>query len=222
MITVVERSGYSLVPRAKRSSEGSAPPSLISAKAAIEESCTTGAPVWNLSHFRTSELSDIRASSQSGVSWSNSVSAIAAVPRIIVAGVPAIGTMRWTEPGRAIASITERKVDCADNTLSTKPGGSSAIVVMASPLTAHHGVEINLRRGGLFRRLLAPNHKLLAQRRDYIAFDGRAKIRRLRQRVAQRDQPRLLTVAPPRLNGAPSPPTRPRSITSPFSGSRRS
>ena len=28
----------------------------------------TGAPVWNFSHFTTSGLSDIRASSQSGVS----------------------------------------------------------------------------------------------------------------------------------------------------------
>lgn len=68
MIKVVERSGYSLVPSAKRSSGGSAPPSLISAKLAMEESCTTGAPVWNFSHFTTSTLSAIRESSQSGVS----------------------------------------------------------------------------------------------------------------------------------------------------------
>src|SRR6187402_3177296 len=176
MITVVERSGYSLVPSAKRSSEGSAPPSLISAKAAIEESWITGAPVWNFSHFVTSELSDIRASSQSGVSWSNSVSAIAAVPRIIGPAVPAIGTMRWTEPGRAIASMTERKVDCADNTLSTKPGGNSAIVVMISPLTAHHGVEINLRGCGLGRSLLATNHKLLTQRGDNVPLHRRTEI----------------------------------------------
>ncbi len=38
-----------------------------------------------------------------------------------------------TLPGRAIASITERKVDCADNTLSANPAGSSAIVVIAQP-----------------------------------------------------------------------------------------
>src|SRR5215510_11440880 len=168
MMTVVERSGYSLVPSAKRSSTGSRTPSLISAKAAIEESCTTGAPVWNLSHFTTSVLSASRASSHSGVSWSNSVKAIAAVPRIIGPAVPAIGTMRWTEPGRAIASMTERKVDCADKTLSAKPGGNSAIVVMISPLTAHHGVEINLRCGGLGRRLLALRQKLFAQRCDHV------------------------------------------------------
>ena len=44
--------------------------SLLSAvaKLAIDESWMTGAPVWNFSHFTTSELSDIRASSQSGVS----------------------------------------------------------------------------------------------------------------------------------------------------------
>src|SRR3954462_15136581 len=107
--------------------------------------------------------------------------------------------MRWTEPGRAIASITQRKLDCADNTLSAKPGGSSAIVVMISPLTAHHGVEINLRRSGLFRRLLAPRHKLLAQRRDNVALHRRTKITGLHQRVAQRDQPRLLPVAPERV-----------------------
>src|SRR3954466_5172683 len=104
--------------------------------------------------------------------------------------------MRWTDPGRAIASMTERKVDCADSTLSANPGGSSAIVVMISPLTAHHGVEINLRRGGLRRRLHAANHKLLTQRRDNGPFDRSAEIPGLHQRIAQRDQPRLLTVAP--------------------------
>jgi hypothetical protein len=55
---------------------------------------------------------------------------MAAVPRIKAAGAPALETMRWTLPGRAIASITERKVDCADNTLSANPAGSSATVVI--------------------------------------------------------------------------------------------
>ena len=59
--------------------------------------------------------------------------AIAAVPRIIGAGVPVEATTRCTLPGRAIASITERKVDCADNTLSANPAGSSANVVIAQP-----------------------------------------------------------------------------------------
>src|SRR5438105_13044984 len=103
--------------------------------------------------------------------------------------------MRCTEPGRAIASMTERKVDCADSTLSANPGGSSAIVVMISPLTAHHGVEINLRRGGLGRRLLAPDHKLLTQRRDNVPLHRTAEIAGLHQRVAQRDQPRHLVAA---------------------------
>src|ERR1044072_1164458 len=107
--------------------------------------------------------------------------------------------MRWTEPGRAIASMTERKVDCADSTLSANPGGNSAMVVMISPFTAHHGVEINLRRGGLGRRLLPPDRKLLAQWRDDVALDGGAEITRLHQRIAQRDQPCLLAVAPERV-----------------------
>src|SRR6478609_8886557 len=42
-------------------------------------------------------------------------------------------------PGRAIASITERKVDCADNTLSANPAGNSATLVM-SALTPHQCV----------------------------------------------------------------------------------
>src|SRR6478736_3654374 len=110
--------------------------------------------------------------------------------------------MRWTEPGRAIASMTERKVDCADKTLSTKPGGSSAMVVMTSALTAHHGVEINLRRGGLGRHLFAPDHKLLTQRRDNVPLHRAAEIAGLHQRIAQRDQPRLRTVATERVTEA--------------------
>ena len=105
----------------------------ISAKLQIEESAITGAPVWNFSHLVTSAVSDIAASSQTGVSWSNKVSAIAAVPRITATGAPAAAAIRCTLPGRAIASITERKVDCADSTLSAKPAGSSAIVVITQP-----------------------------------------------------------------------------------------
>src|SRR3954462_5189461 len=107
--------------------------------------------------------------------------------------------MRWSDPGRAIASMTERKVDCADSTLSANPGGSSAIVVMISPLTAHHGVEINLRRGGLGRHLFALGHQLLTQRRDNIPLHRGAEIAGLHQRIAQRDQPRLLAVATERV-----------------------
>src|SRR3954447_25595400 len=110
--------------------------------------------------------------------------------------------MRWTDPGRAIASMTERKVDCADSTLSANPGGSSAIVVMISPLTAHHGVEINLRRSGLGRHLFAPGHKLLPQRRDNVPLHRAAEIARLHQCIAQRDQPRLLAVATERITEA--------------------
>lgn len=66
-------------------------------------------------------------------------------------------------------------------------------------LTAHHGVEINLRRSGLGRRLRAPRHKLLTQRGDNVPLDRRAEITGLHQRIAQGDQPRLLTVASERV-----------------------
>src|ERR1700742_3218551 len=130
-ISVVERSGYSLVPNEKRSSAGSSAALAINAKLQIDGSATTGALVWNFSHFVTSEASDIRGSSQIGVSWSNNGGPIAAVPRIIPGGVPAAEVMQCTLTGRAIASITERKVVCADNTLSANPAGSSANVVIA-------------------------------------------------------------------------------------------
>ena len=48
-------------------------------------------------------------------------------------GVPTLATTCCTLPGRAMASITERNVDCADSTLSTNPAGSSAIVVIVHP-----------------------------------------------------------------------------------------
>jgi hypothetical protein len=54
----------------------------------------TGALVWNLSHLATSAVTDIRPSSQIGVSWSNKVNAIAAVPRIIATGAPAADAIR--------------------------------------------------------------------------------------------------------------------------------
>ena len=91
---MVERSGYSLLPKAKRSSAGSALGSPISAKLQTAESAITGAPVWNFSHFVTSAVSDIAASSQTGVSWSNRVSAIAAAPRISGEGAPAATAIR--------------------------------------------------------------------------------------------------------------------------------
>ena len=72
--------------------------------------------------------------------------------------------------------MTERKVDCADNTLSTKPGGNSAIVVMASPLTAHHGVEINFRRGGLRRCLVPAQHNEAVFRRAQILMGREGQV----------------------------------------------
>jgi hypothetical protein len=83
-----------LLPKAKRSNDGRFSGSPTSAKLAIDESAMTGALVWNLSHLATSGVADICASNQIGVSWSNRVSAIAAVPRIIVAGAPAADAIR--------------------------------------------------------------------------------------------------------------------------------
>src|SRR3954447_13268436 len=193
-ISVVERSGYSLLPNAKRSSGGSFAGSAINAKLAIEQSAITGALVWNLSHLETSDVSDIAGSSQIGVSWSNSVSAMAAAPCIIAAGVPAAATMCWTLPGRAIADITERKVDCADNTLSANPAGDSATVVM-SALTPYQCIEIDPCRRGLRRLAVSFFDHRRTQRRDRPGFNRGREFMRLHHGVAQCDQLRLATVA---------------------------
>src|ERR1700741_4498846 len=107
-----------------------------------------------------------------------------AVPRIRCGGVPTEAITRCTEPGRANASITERNVVCADNTLSAKPAGSSAIVVITSPLTAHHCVKVDL--GGRDPRgLLSLSRKVSrAQRRDHHRLDHISEFMRLHQRIA--------------------------------------
>src|SRR6478735_4644430 len=103
------------------------------------------------------------------------------------AGVPALAVTRWTLPGRAIASITDRNVDCADSALSAKPGGSSAIVVIASPLTAHHRVEIDSCRRRLCGLAVTFGHHGRTQRRDHLHLDLAGQLRRLHHGVAQRD-----------------------------------
>src|SRR5690349_12858318 len=182
-ISVVERSGYSALPNAKRSSAGRLLGSPTSAKLAIDESATTGALVWNLSHLPTSDVADIFESSQIGVSWSNRVSAMAAVPRIIASGVPAAEPMRWMLPGRAIASITDRNVDCADNTLSANPADNSATVVI-SALSPHQRVEIDSRGGRFGGPPASPLDHRRAQGRDDLGFDGVAEFGRLHHGVA--------------------------------------
>src|SRR4029450_616371 len=97
-------------------------------------------------------------------------------------------------PGRAIASITERKVDCADNTLSANPAGNSATGVM-SALTPHQRVEMDpcCRR---FRGLaVSPVDHRRTQRCDDLGFDRGSEFVRLHHRIAQRNQPRLLWIA---------------------------
>src|ERR1700743_3560294 len=103
---------------------------------------------------------------------------MAAVPRIRCGGVPTEAVTRWTEPGRAMASMTERNVVCADSTLSANPAGSSAIVVI-SPLTANHCVKIDL--GGRRPRglLVLISEVSRTQRRDHLRFNDLRKLCRL-------------------------------------------
>jgi len=55
-----------LLPKAKRSSGRQRRRVTDQRKWQTEESAMTGAPVWNLSHFAKSEVSDIAGSSQTG------------------------------------------------------------------------------------------------------------------------------------------------------------
>src|SRR5688572_26704291 len=90
--------------------------------------------------------------------------------------------------------MTERKVDCADNTLSAKPAGNSAAVVM-STLTTHQCVEVNPRRRGLSSLAAALLDHRLTQRRDHLGLNCGSEFVRLHHGVAQRDQPGLFPVA---------------------------
>src|SRR4051812_23369570 len=101
-------------------------------------------------------------------------------------------------PGRAIASMTDRKTDCADNTLSANPAGNSETLVM-SALTPYQRVEIDPCCRG-FRGLAVSffDHCRTQRRHDLGLNRGREFIR-LHHGVAQRDQLRLLTVATERV-----------------------
>src|SRR6478736_9240145 len=101
-------------------------------------------------------------------------------------------------PGRAIASITDRKVDCADNTLSANPAGNSATLVM-SALTPHQCVEIDPRRRGLRGLAVSLFDHRRTQRRNHVGFNRGYEFVRLHHGVAQRDQLRLVTVAAERV-----------------------
>src|SRR5438552_7051913 len=107
---------------------------------------------------------------------------MAVVPRIMAAGVPATAPIRCTLPGRAIASITERKVDCADNTLSANPAGNSATLVM-SALTPHQCVEIDPRRRRLRDLAVAPFDHRRTQRCDDLGLDRVGVFIRLRHGI---------------------------------------
>src|SRR3982751_3977923 len=101
-------------------------------------------------------------------------------------------------PGRAIASITDRKVDCADSTLSANPTANSATVVM-SALTPDQCIEIDPCRRGLRGLAVSFFDHRRTQRRDHLGFNRGRKFIRLHHGVAQRDQLRLVTVAAERV-----------------------
>src|SRR3569833_2909055 len=127
---------------------------------------------------------------------------MAAAPRMSPGTAPTSGVTRWILPGRAIASITERKVACADGTLSEKPAERSALADMLLPFTSDHRVAVDPRRSGLSREPVAARQHGLAQRRDDLHLDQAGMGLGLDQRVAERNQPRLFAVTPQRITKA--------------------
>src|SRR5829696_8627543 len=94
--------------------------------------------------------------------------------------------------------MTDRKTDCADNTLSANPAGNSATLVM-SALTPHQCVEIDPRRRSFLRLAVSPFDYRRTQRCNDLCFDRVSELSRLHHGIAQRDQPRLLPVAAQRV-----------------------
>jgi hypothetical protein len=108
--------------------------SATSANAASAGASTSGAPVWKPSHARTSDDAASGASSQSAESWSQSMSAAAVAVALSGAGGCASVRTGITVPGRAIASITALKTDCASKTGSAKPPSITSAVANISLL----------------------------------------------------------------------------------------
>ena len=178
-ISVVERSGYSLLPNAKRSSAGSAPQLPINAKpgrSRILHHRRAGVEFEPFGDRGNSRTSPHRA--RSACHDRIGSSAIAAVPRITA---PA-----WRRRNDALHAARTRhrihhrtEVDCADSTLSAKPAGNSVTVVIAHPSPAHQRVEIDPPRGafpppsGRARlRIRCP------QWRQHLGFDRIGMLRR--------------------------------------------
>src|SRR5580704_17473605 len=104
-------------------------------------------------------------------------------------------------PRCAIASITDPKVHCADNTFSANPAGSSATVVITrpSPFTPHQRVEIDPGRRGLRGLPVLHRDHRGTQRGQHAGFHRMRELARLHHGIAQRDHPRLFAVAPERI-----------------------
>ena len=140
------------------------------------------------------------ASSQTGVSWSSSVSATArgaarqrraAARRSLASGL--------TCPGRAIASIMARKIDCAVEHGSAKP--ARARVIQSSPRTS---VKKSTRVAAVCCARLRRARASSASRIGASTFRSTASrdVGASAERIAQRDQPRLLAVAPEHVGEA--------------------
>ena len=179
-------------------------------------------------------------SSHSGVSWSSSVSSTAAVAGASGAGGARPPPASQTRPGRAIASSTARKHACAPATGSAKPGCN---VCGAHVRMFRMAKNCTLVAAAFARDCRRGAPAAPRQRRDHVrvqcngcatgpAAAHRAAppvppaARRARRHRRARPAPspvrtvQRVTVISPRLNGAPPPPARPRTITSPASGPR--
>src|SRR5262249_44048171 len=147
------------------------------------------APVWKRSQSITAGAARNFSSSQTGVSWSHNVSAIAATPATSGGGGATGALSRATVPGRAVASSTARDVDCAPS-----PGSENAAATI-SALAPHQREELDL--GG--RRLLRPHRArrvdAAADRREHDALENVAALVALHERVAIGDQLRLGLIA---------------------------
>ena len=206
-------------------------------------SSASGAPVWKPSQLATAAVARSAGSSQTGVSWSQSVSATAAAVGDSGAGG---ATRRRAGMDRARprhARPSRRGTPPARRRPGRRSRRRCVLCGRPSVLSAHHGEEIDLGRG----RLGAPLRVGLGGASRAAARRPRPRPRRgvgvLPQRIEDRGEPRLLrvaaerigvadlrrsaagpsarvTVASPRLNGAPPPPMRPRTMTSPVSGPR--
>ena len=192
-----------------------------------------GSRQWKRSHWPGGRR---RHRVQTGVSASARVSSTAAAAGASGAGASGSASRRCTRPGRAMASSRARKQAWAASTGSAKPG-------VRRHRMRRHGEELHPGRRRP-RRILRRARRLgRGQGLDHRRQQRRAPVRVLHRRhpappparpAAHRGRRhrhgrcapsgsrtlQRVTVISPRLKGAPSPPCRPRAMTSPLSGPR--